>query len=134
VLSASLPSAIHDGLVSGGVPEQAAARAAHIPPTGALFASFLGYNPMQSLIPPTVLSQLSQSSQDHLLSTGYFPTIIKDPLMQALSTVFLFSALLTLLAALCSWLRGKRFVYEEAEAREVSEVEHQPVLSAQAAK
>ena len=53
-LSASLPGALDHGLVAQGVPAADAARIAHLPPVGVLFASFLGYNPMQHLLGPTL--------------------------------------------------------------------------------
>ena len=115
VLSGALPGAIQNGLTSGGVPLAAATQASHIPPTGALFAAFLGYNPMQTLLPPTVLNQLAPAAQQHLLGTDFFPSIIGSPFMDSLRVVFWFSAGLCLLGAICSWLRGPRFVYDEAE-------------------
>lgn len=114
-LSQGLPPAIQSGLTSGGVPEKVAAGVAHIPPTAALFAAFLGYNPMQQMIPPAVLSSMTPAAQANLISTSFFPTVISAPFIDALRTVFLFSALLSLLAALFSFLRGKMFVYEKTE-------------------
>ena len=134
VLSASLPSAIQAGLTNGGVPVAAAAGAAHIPPTGALFAAFLGYNPMQTLLPPAVLSQLAPTARDTLLGNSFFPNLISAPFMDSLRAVFYFSAFLTLLAALASALRGKRFLFEESDARDEAAVSHDQPLSAQAAK
>ncbi len=113
-LSASLPTSIRAGLVQNGVPERAIAKVEELPPTGALFAVFLGYNPMGTLLPPDVLNNLKTEQRDNLLSMQFFPTTIGDSFMGALSAVFEFSALLTLLAAILSALRGKPFVYEEA--------------------
>lgn len=112
-LSSTLPHAIQNGLMQGGVPVQAAAGASHLPPTGALFAAFLGYNPMESLIPGPVLQQLSPATQSNLLGTSFFPNLISTPFMDALRLVFYFSAALCLLAAVFSYLRGKRYVYDE---------------------
>lgn len=112
-LSNSLPSAIQNGLIQGGVPAQAATNASHIPPTGALFAAFLGYNPMQSLIPPSVANNLSAATREHLLGNSFFPTLISSPFMDGLRLVFYFSAALCILAAICSYFRGKRYVYDE---------------------
>ena len=53
-LSASLPGAMNHGLIAQGVPAADAARIAHLPAVGVLFASFLGYNPMQHLLGPTL--------------------------------------------------------------------------------
>ncbi|MHB8626296.1 MAG: MFS transporter [Aggregatilineales bacterium] len=114
-LSNGLPPAIQSGLTSGGVPDQVAAGVAHIPPTAALFAAFLGYNPMQQMIPANVLNAMSPTAQANLISTSFFPTVISAPFMDALRIVFLFSAILSLLAALFSFLRGKAFLYEKSE-------------------
>jgi MFS family permease len=115
-LSSSLPGAIENGLVQSSVPVQAAAQASHLPPTGAIFAAFLGYNPMESLLSPAVLNQLSPQAQANLLGTHFFPSIIGAPFMDSLRIVFWFSAVLSLLAAGLSYMRGKRYVYDEQEA------------------
>jgi MFS family permease len=115
VLGSRLPGAILGGLTGNGVPQTVAAQAAQLPPTGALFASFLGYNPMQTIIPPTALSQLPATVSSNITSTHFFPTIIGAPFVVALDTVFWVSAGLVFLAAIFSYLRGGRFVYEETE-------------------
>ena len=113
VLSNSLPAAIKSGLLAQGVPAQAAAGASSLPPTGALFASFLGYNPMQTILPGQVLNALSAQSRETIVGTHFFPTVIGGPFISALHAVFLFAAGLSLLASVCAYLRGKRFVYDE---------------------
>src|SRR6266511_3547430 len=57
-LAASLPQTLLRGLTSNGVPTQIASGVAHLPPVGSLFAAFLGYNPIQTLLGPQVLSSL----------------------------------------------------------------------------
>ncbi len=52
-LSATLPSTLFHGLVSQGVSVSTATRVSHLPPVGSLFAAFLGYNPMATLLGPT---------------------------------------------------------------------------------
>jgi MFS family permease len=112
-LSGSLPHSVNAALVNAGAP-QLASVFDQIPPTTALFAAFLGYNPMQ-----TVLSQLpssitgSLSSQTRTILTGmkWFPEAIAPAFMSSLTVAFYFNALLALLAAGASALRGKRFVY-----------------------
>ena len=56
-LSGKLPSAMFSGLTAQGVPAATATPISHLPPIGVLFASFLGYNPMQQLL-GRVLSHL----------------------------------------------------------------------------
>src|SRR5947209_19494371 len=45
-LASALPATLSAGLIANGVPAQAATIIAHLPPTAALFGSFLGYNPI----------------------------------------------------------------------------------------
>src|SRR5205807_4253751 len=51
-LSSTLPGVIYHGLATHGVPQAYAARVAHLPPVGSLFAAFLGYNPMATTLGP----------------------------------------------------------------------------------
>src|SRR6187402_1628649 len=55
-LASTLPSALRIGLTTHGVPVAVAHQAAAEPPVGNLFAAFLGYNPIQSLLDQTHLS------------------------------------------------------------------------------
>jgi hypothetical protein len=85
-----------------------------IPPTTALFAAFLGYNPMGILIahlPKTLTSSLSTQSISVLTSKTWFPTAIAPSFMSALDVAFYFNAGLAIMAAAASAMRGKRFVY-----------------------
>jgi hypothetical protein len=116
VLGSQLPGAIEHSLTGNGVPAAAAAQAARIPPTGALFASFLGYNPMETLLPSPVLAQLAPGVRATLLGTHFFPTVVGGPFGSALHVVFWVAAGLAFLAAGFSYLRGARFVYEDHAA------------------
>ena len=49
-LSASLPTTMRDGLERNGVPPATAEPIAKEPPVASLFAAFLGYNPMETLV------------------------------------------------------------------------------------
>ncbi len=49
-LAASLPKTMDDRLVAQGVQPEIAAQVADEPPVGSLFAAFLGYNPMETLL------------------------------------------------------------------------------------
>src|SRR5579871_2118885 len=57
-LSSGLPTTLQHGLLAHGVPPADANRIAHLPPVSTLFASFLGYNPVKSLLGPHVLHAL----------------------------------------------------------------------------
>src|SRR4051794_37755690 len=66
-LSSGLPNALHNGLLAHNVPAADAARISHLPPVATLFASFLGYNPVRTLVGPHVLAGLP-ASQAHALT------------------------------------------------------------------
>jgi MFS family permease len=109
-LAASLPSTFFTGLTRYGVPANVADGIAHLPPTAALFGAFLGYNPVAQLLPAPVLTHLSAAQRGTLLGKDFFPNLIAGPFMAALHTVFIFSACLCAIAAVASFLRGRRKV------------------------
>jgi len=90
-----------------------ATQVANLPPTGALFAAFLGYNPMKTLIPAAALQSLPAASQALLLGKTFFPNLIAGPFDYGLRIAFSISVGLAIVAALASLLRGKRYIYEQ---------------------
>ena len=114
-LSASLPGALYRGLTAQGLPAGVAARVAHLPPVGVLFAAFLGINPMRTLLGPA-LDQLPPTRQALVTGTSFFPQLISGPFMDGLHLTFTFSLAMMLVAAGASWLRGRRYVYGEEVA------------------
>jgi MFS family permease len=111
-LASALPSTLFNGLTQAGVPATTANSIAHLPPTAALFAAFLGYNPMATLVPANVLHALPLDRQAALLGHSFFPNLISSPFMIGLHGVFYLSAAMCFVAAVASFLRGKRYVYE----------------------
>lgn len=109
----TLPGALGAGLSGFHLPPSSVREVAHLPPTVALFAALLGYNPMGVLLPHAVLRTVPAASRSLLTGTAFFPRLIAPPFMEALRTVFLFSMALSLAAAVISLFRGDRFVYEE---------------------
>ncbi len=110
-LASSLPGTLTSGLTAAGVPAVTADQIAHLPPTSALFAAFLGYNPMANLLPAGVLHALPISSQNNLLGHSYFPNLISPPFLLGLHGAFYLSAAMCIVAACASVLRGKRYVH-----------------------
>jgi MFS family permease len=132
-LSSHLPSALFSGLTAEGVPASAAAKVSHLPPTGALFAAFLGYNPIQSLLAPTgVLARLAPSKVAYLTGREFFPHLISAPFMSGLREAFDFATVSCLIAAAASWMRGGKFIYREESAPTATST-NEPLAGASAA-
>jgi len=123
-LSATVPSALFSGLTRSGVSVQTATALSHLPPVGYLFAAFLGYNPLKTLLGPGVLSHLPPADAARLTGHGYFPSLISDPFKHGLVVVLSFSIVMCLVAAAASWLRGGKYVHEtDGEFDETSRLE-----------
>ena len=106
-LSSKLPSAMVSGLTAQGVPASAAAPISHLPPIGVLFASFLGYNPMQQLLGP-LLIHLSPAHAAYVTGREFFPHLITAPFHDGLGVAFGFAIAACLIAAVASALTGRR--------------------------
>jgi MFS family permease len=106
-LAATLPSTLFKGLSSAGLPAAIANGIAQLPPIAALFAAFLGYNPMQTLLPGQVLHQLPQAAQHNLLGQSFFPNLISSPFMDGMRLAFYMAAVVCLIAAFASMVRSK---------------------------
>jgi MFS family permease len=115
-LASALPSSLYHGLVAQGVPAAAATKISHLPPVGTLFAAFLGYNPVATLLGPA-LHSLPAARQATLTGREFFPNLIASPFMAGMRVTFYFSTVMMLIAAAASWMRGKRYVHEEGAAR-----------------
>jgi MFS family permease len=114
-LSADLPHALQHGLVAHGVPGTDSARISHLPPVASLFAAFLGYNPMQTLLGPHVLHALPAAQQHVLTGRSFFPSLISPPFHTALIYAFVFAIVACLIAAIASALRGGKYHHLQEE-------------------
>ncbi|HEX9343789.1 MAG TPA: MFS transporter [Actinomycetota bacterium] len=122
-LAARLPTTLYAGLTANGVPPAAATRVAHLPPVGSLFAAFLGYNPVKTLLGPATLARLSPAQVANLTGKRFFPQLIAGPFRHGLAIVFLAAAAMSLIAAAASWLRGGKYIHEEEPARPAAPAE-----------
>ena len=112
IFSLKLPSSLLNTSVSIGLPLQIAVAISKIPPSGALFAAFLGINPaasfpsaMLNLIPPTALKSL--------MSLSFFPNAIGPSFMVGLKDSLYIAILMTIAGAVLSALSGGRYVHGE---------------------
>ncbi len=126
-LASTLSGALSHGLLAQGVSPADAARISHLPPVATLFASLLGFNPIQQLLGPSV-HHLSAAHQQYLTGRGFFPHLISAPFHDGLEVAFIFSIIACLIAAGASWLRGGKYVYSEDD--EDGEEFHSPEYAA----
>jgi MFS family permease len=113
-LSAGLPHTLQGGLVAHGVPATDATRISHLPPVATLFSSFLGYNPIATLLGPHVLGGLPAGQAHALTGRTFFPHLISAPFHSALINAFVFAIVACLIAAVASLLRGAKYHHLEA--------------------
>ncbi|MGZ4175859.1 MAG: MFS transporter [Solirubrobacteraceae bacterium] len=123
-LSGGLHQSLYNGLTAHGVSTTVAQRAANLPPVATLFAAFLGYNPIQTLLGHN-LHAVSVHQQHVLLGHTFFPSVISGPFSSALTSAFTFGLVACVIAALASlvpakgqpWFgRGRRSVADEHAA------------------
>jgi EmrB/QacA subfamily drug resistance transporter len=130
-LARTLPTALQQGLVAGGVPVADASRVAELPPVGVLFAAFLGYSPVQQLLGGT-LATLPPDQAAYLTGRSFFPQLISGPFADGLAAAFWFAVIACLVAAVASWFAGadpRRGVPDEpigAEAAAAGELVREP--------
>jgi MFS family permease len=111
-LAAALPGTLMRGLTGQGVSASVAGRVADLPPVGSLFAAFLGFNPIQSLLAPTgQLDAVTSAQRATLTGREFFPHLMAAPFHHGLVIVFSAAALMTLVGAAASLLRGDTYVY-----------------------
>lgn len=108
-LNATVPQAMFNGLTQSGISASVATGLSKLPPVGYLFAAFLGYNPLGTLLGTHVLNSLPSATAANLISRSYFPKLIMDPFQHGLSEVLIFSIVIYFIAVVVSWLRGSRY-------------------------
>jgi MFS family permease len=134
-LSATLPSTLFHGLVAQGVSPSTATRVSHLPPVGSLFAAFLGYNPMATLLGPSALHHMTAAQANYITGRSFFPHLISGPFGKGLEKAFDFAAIACVLGAVASLLRGGKYHHSEsdidsgvAESSEQALAETEPLL------
>jgi MFS family permease len=113
-LASSLPKTLSRGLEAQGVPASIASHVAHLPPTSTVFSAMLGYNPVHTLLDPTgILNKLPAKNVAVLTGHDFFPTLIEAPFHHGLEIVFAAAAIMSLVGAIVSLMRGKQFYFED---------------------
>jgi MFS family permease len=112
-LASALPAAMRSGLTAHGVASATAIHVARLPPVSILFAAFLGYNPIQHLVGPSALANLSAHNQAIVTGRSFFPHLIAGPFRAGLQEAFAVAIVACLVAAAASLMRGGRYYDEE---------------------
>jgi hypothetical protein len=96
------------------VTAEVAGQVAATPPVGSLFAAFLGYNPIESILGPTgALDALPAADSAALTGQTFFPELISGPFHAGLVIVFIAAAVMSLIGAVASVLAGGKYVHAE---------------------
>ena len=111
-LSHTLPRSLYSGLTTNGVSATQAHAIASLPVVGSLFASFLGYNPLASLLGSQSAAHVTSAQWGKLTGKSFFPHLISQPFHHGLLIVFSMALGISLCGALLSSLRGKRYIHD----------------------
>jgi MFS family permease len=117
-LTNTLPKALFNGLSAHGVTEGQAHQIANIPAVGSLFSSFLGYNPLQTLLGSQGATHVTNSQWATLTGKHFFPSLIQSPFHHGLVIVFALAIAMSVVGALFSAFRGTRYIHEEHSIQE----------------
>ncbi len=112
-LAASLPTTLFNGLTAHHVSPTIAHTVANEPPVGSLFAAFLGYNPVQTLVGGKALSALPAGDRTTLTGREFFPHLISQPFHHGLVIVFAAAIVMSVIGAAASLFRGAKYVHTE---------------------
>ena len=90
-LNATLPVALSTAVANAGASPQVALAFNQVPAAGALFAAFLGYNPIGTLLQSMgpIATSLPAATLSTLQGPTFFPNTISTPFMTALTTAFI---------------------------------------------
>jgi MFS family permease len=124
-LASTLPETLSGGLTAHGVSPAVAHHVASQPPVSILFAAFLGYNPIQSLVGAQTLNALPPADHAALVGHQFFPHLISGPFQDGLHAAFTFAIIACLIAAAASALRGGRYRHGELALRALPRPEEQ---------
>jgi MFS family permease len=113
-ITQKFPGAMTSSLASIGA-VQLAPVLSSIPPTGALFSAFLGFNPVTTILsglPHQFVASIPSATLTTLTGTTWFPSTLAEAFMPALRLSFYIGAAFCAVAAVLSALRGANYVHE----------------------
>ncbi len=106
-VATSLRTTLYTGLSKAGIAQPLAHKLAGLPPVSSLFAAVLGVNPLKHLLGEYhALASLPAAARQTLTSRSYFPHLISAPFHTGLIVALSMSIVLSLIAAVASYLRS----------------------------
>jgi EmrB/QacA subfamily drug resistance transporter len=128
-LTSSLPGAFQSAMVGAGVP-QLSQYFVNIPATSAVFAAFLGFNPVSSIlaaIPSSVTNSIPANTLHYLTGTTFFPNAIAPAFMSALHITFYIGLGISVVALIISYFRGDELASRTLPAKSAQQERPLPV-------
>ena len=123
-LTKEFPAALSASLTNAGAAQLIPPMSA-IPPTGALFAAFLGYNPVQMILaglPVAVTAGIAPATLAILTGVTWFPTTLAGAFMPSLALTFYVGAAISVISAVLCFMRGEKYVHDLDSADAVTPV------------
>lgn len=112
IFSDKLPASLYQTSLSIGLPQSIASAISQIPPSGALFAAFLGINPAASF-PASMLNLIPPAALKSLMSLTFFPNSIGPSFIIGLRDSLYVAIAMSVAGAILSALSGGRYVHGE---------------------
>lgn len=112
--ASSLSSALNSALIKVGVPADVAAKLTNIPPAYALFAAFMGYDPIKFLMSQVGVS-ITGPAYDAVTKPSFFPSAISSAMANGFTYAYHIAAIMAFIAAVFSYLRGREHIVVQAQ-------------------
>ncbi|MDQ6839758.1 MAG: MFS transporter [Actinomycetota bacterium] len=117
-MASSLPQRLSQSLQGQGVSSSLAHTVGATPPLDSLFSAFLGENPITTLntqFHGAILAGRTPDQVAHLTGRGFFSGVLSQPFGTGLHYALFFAVICSLIAAVASLLRGKKYVHGQDE-------------------
>src|SRR5271155_3219969 len=116
-LTNTLPKAMFKGLSAHGVASAQAHTIANLPAVGSLFSAFLGKNPLKNLLGSQATAHVNHAEWLVLTGKHFFPNLIEGSFHHGLEIVFGAAITMSIIGALASAFRGKRYIHDDQSLR-----------------
>ena len=115
--ASALSSSLSKALITAGVPQSDVAALSKIPPAYALFAAFMGYDPIKAMLNEAGV-QLPSSIYTAVTHPSFFPSAIAPAMAMGFEYAYHIAAVMAFAAAVFSYLRGKEHIVHQVKLLE----------------